>query len=118
MVLNAPTMPDPANPANRIPDPDYNPAFATTPWTLHYYPGTFLYADTPIVPIAAFVGYPNKQLDVEPPSNTPMIKRVTVGPANAFPNNIDVDGPFIRFNAVGADREVNIDSVGTVAVSK
>ncbi len=117
MVLNDPTMPDPANPANRIPDPNYNPAFATTPWTLHYNPGTFLYADTPIVPIAAFVGYPNKQLDVEPPTLTPMIKRVTVGPVNAFPANLTVDGPFVPFGGSDNSRIVNIDSVGTVAVA-
>jgi hypothetical protein len=83
MVLNDPTMPDPSNPKIRIPDPHYNPAFATTPWTLHYYPGTFLYADTPIVPIAGFVGGPNTLLDVEPPAGTPMIKSVegSVDPA-------------------------------------
>ncbi len=117
MVLNDPTMPDPANPGNRIPDPDYNPAFATTPWTLHYYPGTFLYADTPIVPIAAFVGGPNKQLDVEPPTLTPVIKRVTVGSVTAFPANLTVDGPFIPFGTPVASRIVNLDSVGTVQVA-
>ncbi len=69
IVLNDPTMPDPSDPTGntRIPDPHYNPNFATTPWTLHYYPGTLLYADTPIVPTAALVGFPNTQLDVEPP---------------------------------------------------
>jgi hypothetical protein len=85
IILNDPTMPAPGDPTGntRLPDPHYNPNFATTPWTLHYYPGTMLYADTPIVPTAALVGYPNKQLDVEPPTGTPVINRVSgtgVGP--------------------------------------
>lgn len=79
IVLNDPTMSDPTDPTGRrrIPDPYYNPNFSTTPWTLHYYPGSVLYADTPIVPIAGFVGYPNKQVDVEPADHTPVIASVT-----------------------------------------
>ncbi len=112
LVLNDPTMPDPANPANRIPDPNYNPAYATTPWTLHYYPATFLYADTPIVPIAAFVGGPNKQLDVEPPPLTPVITNVTVGPVA----NPTVNGPYVPAGGTANSRIVNIFSRGTVQV--
>ncbi len=79
IILNDPTMADPTDPTGRrrIPDPHYNPNFSTSPWTLNYYPGTFLYADTPIVPIAGFVGYPNKQLDADPPDQTPVIASVT-----------------------------------------
>ncbi len=79
ILLNDPTMADPTDPTGRrrIPDPFYNPEFSTTPWTLHFYPGSVLYSDTPIVPIAGFVGYPNKQLDVEPPDHTPVIWAVT-----------------------------------------
>lgn len=112
LILNDPTMPDPANPHNRIPDPNYNPAFATTPWTLHYYPATFLYADTPIVPTAAFVGGPNKQLDVEPPPATPVITNVTVGPVA----NPTVNGPFVPAGGTADSRIVNIFSRGTVQV--
>ncbi|MCL5098600.1 MAG: hypothetical protein M1608_13940, partial [Candidatus Omnitrophica bacterium] len=112
MILNDPTMPDPGNPGNRIPDPNYNPAFATTPWTLHYYPATFLYADTPIVPVAGFVGGPNKQLDVEPPNLTPVIKDVTVGPV-ATPT---VPGPYVPSGGTAASRIVNITSLGLVQV--
>ena len=96
IILNDPTMADPTDPTGRrrIPDPHYNPNFSTTPWTLHYYPGTYLYADTPIVPIAGFVGYPNKQLDVEPPDQTPVIHSVsntTAGIAGPYlANNTDV----------------------------
>ena len=79
IILNDPTMADPTDPTGRrrIADPYYNPNFSTTPWTLHYYPGSYLYADTPIVPIAGFVGYPNNQLDVDPPDHTPVIWSVT-----------------------------------------
>ena len=79
IILNDPTMADPTDPSGRrrIPDPFYNPEFSTTPWTLHYYPGSYLYADTPIVPVAGFVGYPNNKLDVEPADHTPVIWSVT-----------------------------------------
>ncbi len=85
LILNDPTMPDPADLTGqtRIPDPFYNPNFATTPWTFMYYPASVSYLDTPIVPIAGLVGFPNKQLDTEPPDGTPVIKTVSgtgVGP--------------------------------------
>ncbi|MHC1769310.1 MAG: multicopper oxidase domain-containing protein [Verrucomicrobiia bacterium] len=98
MVLNDPTLPDGS------PDPHYNPAFATTPWTLHYFPGTVLYADTPIVPIAGFVGSGNKNLDVEPPSGTPVIKQVSVGA---------VLGPYLPPATISI---VAIDSMGDTVV--
>ncbi len=94
IILNDPTMADPTDPTGRrrIPDPFYNANFSTTPWTLHYYPGTVLYADTPIVPIAGFVGYPNNQLDVEPPDKTPVIWSVTNGTAGFV-------GPYVTSTA-------------------
>lgn len=93
IILNDPTMADPTDPLGqrRIPDPHYNPNFSTTPWTLHYNPGSYLYADTPIVPVAGFVGYPNKQLDVEPPDQTPVIRSVS----NA---TTGVAGPYLAVN--------------------
>ena len=106
LILNDPTMPDPANPANRIPDPNYNPAYATTPWTLHYYPGSYLYADTPIVPQAGFVGGPNKQLDVEPTGGTPLILSVngsSVGPLCEQPHRCDYDPIPRRGQRAGSD---------------
>jgi large repetitive protein len=79
VVLNDPTMPaDPTDPDGlRIPDPYYNPGYTICPIVLEYWPGKTNYADTPIVPIGAFVGGPNTQLDVEPPDGTPVIKSVT-----------------------------------------
>ena len=79
VILNDPSMPaDPAHPEGvRVPDPYYNPGYTICPVVLEYYPGKVNYADTPIVPIGAFVGGPNGQLDVEPPAGTPVIKSVT-----------------------------------------
>lgn len=111
MVLNDPTMPDPANPNNRVADPYYNPSFATTPWTLHYYPGMFLYADTPIVPIAGFVGGANKTLDVEPPTGTPMIKSVE-GTTYTDADGAVLAGPWI----VSRTETVTIRSLGLTQV--
>jgi hypothetical protein len=90
IILNDPTMADPTDTTGRrrIPDPFYNPEFSTTPWTLHYNPGSYLYADTPIVPIAGFVGYPNNKLDVEPADHTPVIWSVTNATTGAV-------GPFV-----------------------
>jgi hypothetical protein len=105
LVLNDPTMPDPANPANRVPDPYYNPGFVTAPWSLHYYPGTYLYADTPIVPIAAFITSTNGMMDVNPPTGTPVIKNVTTETAGTvFP------GPWLQ-DPTGV---VVIESLGTL----
>jgi len=105
IILNDPTMPDPSDPTGntRIPDPHYNPNFATTPWTLHYYPGTLLYADTPIVPTAALVGFPNSQLDVEPATETPVIKRVSTSSGV---------GPYLETSA----GTITIESMGNTSV--
>jgi large repetitive protein len=74
LVLNHPgPIPDPSNPSNMIVDPYYDSTYSTTPWTFHYLPGTTSYLDTPLVPLAAFAGYPNYTLDCEPPDETPVI---------------------------------------------
>ncbi len=114
LILNDPTMPDPANPNNRIPDPNYNPAYATTPWTLHYYPATFLYADTPIVPVAGFVGGPSKQLDVEPPDGTPVIKFVegTARTVTAPAGDLTLRGAWVG----SLSDEIKITARGNVTV--
>jgi hypothetical protein len=89
VVLNDPTMPADPTDANgvRIPDPYYNPGYTIAPVCLEYWPGKVNYADTPIVPIGAFVGGPNGQLDIESPTGTPLIKSVTGTPvgSNAGP---------------------------------
>lgn len=73
LVINKPTMPDPNHPGMQMLDPFYNPNYSVTPWTFQYYPATTTYLDTPIVPIAAFVGDRYRQLDVEAPTRTPIV---------------------------------------------
>ncbi|MFA5042793.1 MAG: SdrD B-like domain-containing protein [Kiritimatiellia bacterium] len=80
LVINKPTMPDPNHPGMQIMDPFYNPNYSVTPWTLQYYPATTTYLDTPIVPVAAFVGDRYRQLDVEAPTRTPLVFSAS-GPA-------------------------------------
>ena len=89
VILNNPDMAaDPRDPNGpRVPDPYWNPAIGIAPVPLDYWPGKVNYADTPVIPIGAFQGGPNGQLDVEPPSRTPVIQAVagTVVGTNAGP---------------------------------
>ncbi len=80
LVINKPTLPDPNHPGMQMLDPFYNPNYSVTPWTFQYYPATVSYLDTPVVPIAAFVGDRYRQLDVEAPTRTPMVYSAS-GPA-------------------------------------
>lgn len=80
LVINKPTMPDPNHPGMRIVDPFYDPNYSQTPWTFQYYPAMTTYLDTPIVPLAAFVGDRYRKLDIEAPDRTPIIHSVA-GPA-------------------------------------
>ena len=73
IVLNDPTMPDPAHPGQYIPDPYYDPDYVTDSSSFDFWPGTTSYPDTPILPQGAFVGYPNGRMDVEPTNGTPVI---------------------------------------------
>ncbi|MGV8040686.1 MAG: Ig-like domain-containing protein [Thermoanaerobaculaceae bacterium] len=76
VMLNHPFMKDPNNPGQFIEDPWYNPDYSQMSWTFNYMPGKTSYLDTPIVPVAAFVGYPNGTLDTEPADGTPVLKIV------------------------------------------
>ena len=78
IILNDPTKAaDPRDPNGlRVADPFWNPALGTSPVALDYWPGKVNYADTPVIPIGAFQGGPNGQLDVEAPSGTPVIQSV------------------------------------------
>ena len=76
-VLNHPgPIPDPDNPDQMIVDPFFDPDYSQVSYTFNFNSGTMTYLDTPVIPIAAFVGYPNRQLDVEPSAGTPMIYSV------------------------------------------
>jgi len=68
-------IPNPENPAEMIPDPQYNPAYSNFCYTFQYMPGTTTYLDTPVLPVSAFAsGYnpPDCSLD----AGTPMIYSV------------------------------------------
>jgi len=86
VVVNDPTMPDPAHPGQVIPDPNYDPDFGTDSSSLDFWPGMTTYPDTPILPQGAFVGFPNGRMDVEPTNGTPVI-RSAEGP---------LGGPYVR----------------------
>lgn len=71
LVLNHPIRPDGSI------DPFYDPNYATSPWTFQFMPATTSYLDTPNVPLAAFIGYPKGQVDMEPADKTPVISKVS-----------------------------------------
>lgn len=79
MVLNHPFLPDGSI------DPFYDSKYSVTPWTFDYWPGKTWYADTPIVPVAAFTGVPQNGPDVEPPTRTPVLKSVEGDSPNGGP---------------------------------
>ena len=105
VVLNDPTMPDPANPASgdRVPDPNHNPNYSVSPSTWMFWAGSVSYLDTPIVPVASFVGHPNNQVDVEPPDHTPVIKSVQA---------LGRPGPYVT----SVNLPITITAAGTVPV--
>ncbi len=67
---------DPAQP-EFITDPYYNPQYSQFCYTLMYMPGATTYLDTPVVPIAAFVGDGQFPVDCECENGTPVIQYVT-----------------------------------------
>ena len=81
ICLNHPgPIPDPCNPGEMIIDPYYDSDFSLTCYNFNFLPGRTTYLDTPVIPLAAFVGYPNRTLDIESPNNTPVIYDVN-GPS-------------------------------------
>lgn len=73
LILNDPFLAD-----GVTQDPFYDPDFAVTPWTFHYFPGATSYLDTPIVPLVAFATN-DTRIDTGPANNTPVIHSVTAG---------------------------------------
>ena len=73
LTLNDPFLAD-----GVTPDPFYDPDYAVTPWTFHYFPGATSYLDTPIVPLVAFAAN-DTRIDTGPANNTPVIHSVTTG---------------------------------------
>jgi len=71
LVFNDPYLPDGSL------DPNHNPDYSVTAWTFQYEAGRTSYLDTPIVPVASFVNFPEGNLDAEPADGTPVITEVT-----------------------------------------
>ncbi len=79
-VVNHPgPIPDPNNPGEMIIDPYFDPSYSQTPYTSNFESGKTTYLDTPVLPVAAFAGYPTRTLDTEPVDGTPAINSV-MGP--------------------------------------
>jgi hypothetical protein len=97
-VLNHPFLP------NGQRDPFYDPRYSVTPWTLDYWPGKTTYVDTPLVPIAAFTGFPQNGPDVEPATATPVISAVSSASS--------VTGPVV----CSTPDTVTLTSLGTTSV--
>ena len=77
-VLNHPgPIPNPKNPGQFMTDPFFNPSYSQTPFTFNFESGKTTYLDTPVIPVAAFAGFPNGPLDMEPPDGTPVIYSVS-----------------------------------------
>ncbi len=79
LCMNDPgPIPDPKNPGQTMIDPHFLKQFSQFCYTLAYLQGTTTYLDTPVVPVAAYVGKvePAKgitQLDCELPDGTPKV---------------------------------------------
>ena len=71
-------IPDPANPANLITDPQYNPAYSNFCYTFQYMPGTTTYLDTPVLPASAFASGYNPP-DCAAEDGAPVIRQVSSG---------------------------------------
>ncbi len=104
VCLNAPTMQDTLG--QWKPEPYHNRQYTQFCYTLDFKPGQTTYLDTPVLPIAAFVGPNNWQLDCDYISGTPVINYATVGSA----------GPYIAAGA-NASRTLTIYSMGNVQVA-
>ncbi len=108
-VINHPgPIPDPCNPGQMIIDPYFDPDYSQTPYTFNFMPATTTYLDTPVIPVAAFVGYPNRQLDIEPPDGSPVIYSVE-GPSGG--PIVCADGDTITITSVGSKVVPNPDYV-------
>jgi len=97
IILNHPLLP------NGAIDPHYEPSYAVVPWQFQFMPGATSYLDTPIVPVAAFVGFPKSGADLEPADGTPVISAVS-GPEG---------GPLVCSETGG---DITITSAGSVQV--
>ncbi|MEZ5500634.1 MAG: multicopper oxidase domain-containing protein [Steroidobacteraceae bacterium] len=107
VCLNAPTMPNPADPSMQIPDPYFDPRFSQGCYTLNFSPATTTYLDTPVLPVAAFTTAEEWQIDTNYPSGTPVIYS-----ASAAANGVG-GGPFVP---TGVATTLTLRALGTIQV--
>jgi|WetSurSiteA1Bulk_404760.scaffolds.fasta_scaffold00079_4 large repetitive protein len=106
LCLNHPgPIPNPGNPSQLIPDPNFNPQFSLTCYTFDFWPAKTTYLDTPVIPVSAFAGAITATLDCEYPDGTPIISDVT-GPGAV--------GPYA--SAANGTVQITIMSPGTLNV--
>ena len=108
VCLNDPNKPDPNNPGQVIPDPQFDPRFSQTCYNLDFWPGKTTYLDTPLIPTAAFTGATNTNLDCEYPTGTPMISQATSS------ENAGNGGPYV--SVADGSKSITITSAGSVSV--
>ncbi len=120
---------DAANPTNRdgtphlVIDPWFNRQYSQFCYTFQYLPGKTTYLDTPVVPVAAYVGPTQNPLDCEFGDAVPMIYSVT-GNGNSGPwvpasgtrtltilsaANMDVLNPYYDPAVAGSPRTIKRD---------
>ncbi len=74
LCMNDPgPVPDPAHPGQTMIDPHFNRQYSQFCYTLSYLQGTTTYLDTPVIPVAAFVGAGQSPLDCEFVDGTPKV---------------------------------------------
>ncbi|MEW6251351.1 MAG: hypothetical protein AB1716_11935 [Planctomycetota bacterium] len=101
-VINHPgPIPDPLNPTRMVIDPYFDTSYSQTPYTFQFESSRTTYLDTPVIPVAAFAGFPTRQFDANPPTGTPIIYAVN-GPGT---------GPVIWGSGL---QVLTIDSLGLV----
>jgi len=128
--MNSPgPIPDPSGATNpdgspkMVIDPFFNRSYSQFCYTFQYLPGKTTYLDTPVVPVAAFVGPAQNPLDCEFGDGTPVIYSVT-GNGNSGPwvpasgnrtltivsaGNVDVLNPYYEPSAGGSARLIKRD---------
>jgi len=96
LVLNDPRLPDGTT------DPYYFPTYTVSPWTLDYFSAGTLYADTPIIPVAAFAAG-GGAVDTVQVDGGPVIESVTGPEAAAGPLLCDnrANGSQITLTSLG-----------------
>jgi len=100
-------IPDPAHPGQTMIDPQFNRQYTQFCYTLHFLSGRVTFADTPVLPVAAFASTGLVPVDSSFPDKTPMIFSVDNISAN-------FQGPTVSSGS--ANRTLTIVSMGNVEV--